>query len=261
MLDSLRGGCYIFRKEITYAKDQKMNDKCQFHRILLKLSGEALKGDSATPYSEEAIKAIVERVRIILEEGVEVAIVVGAGNLWRGATRGSGMDRVNADYMGMLGTVMNALNLKEHFHMAGIPAMVQCSVGMEPIAPKFNREQAMKALEAGQVVIFGGGTGSPYFTTDTTSVLRALETDCDAVIKATKVDGVYSADPKKDPNAVRYAELSFDEALAQHLKILDSTAFTMCRDNDLPIIVFNFNDTDAFRRVLLGDTEAGTIIS
>lgn len=238
-----------------------MNDKCQFRRILLKLSGEALKGDSSTPYSEDAIKAIVERVRIILAEGVEVAIVVGAGNLWRGATRGSGMDRVNADYMGMLGTVMNALNLKEHFNMAGIPAMVQCSVNMEPIARKFNREDAVKALESGQVVIFGGGAGSPYFTTDTTSVLRALETGCDAVIKATKVDGVYSADPKKDPTAVRYAELSFDQALAQHLKILDSTAFTMCRDNDLPIIVFDFNDTDAFRRVLRGDTAAGTIIS
>ena len=132
---------------------------------------------------------------------------------------------------------------------------------MDPIAPKFNREQAMRALEAGQVVIFGGGTGSPFFTTDTTAVLRALETDCDAVIKATKVDGVYSADPKLDPSAVRYAELSFDEALARHLKILDSTAFTMCRDNDLPIIVFDFNDTEAFRRVLRGDTEAGTIIS
>ena len=238
-----------------------MNDTCQFHRILLKLSGESLKGDSSTPYSEDAVKAIVERVRIILDEGVEVAIVVGAGNLWRGATRGSGMDRVNADYMGMLGTVMNALNLKEHFRMAGIPAIVQCSVAMDPIASRFNREQAMLALEAGQVVIFGGGTGSPFFTTDTTAVLRALETDCDAVIKATKVDGVYSADPKLDPSAERFAELSFDEALARHLKILDSTAFTMCRDNDLPIIVFDFNDTEAFRKVLRGDTEAGTIIS
>ena len=238
-----------------------MNDACQFHRILLKLSGESLKGDSATPYSEDAVKAIVERVRLILDEGVEVAIVVGAGNLWRGATRGSGMDRVNADYMGMLGTVMNALNLKEHFRMAGIPAIVQCSVAMDPIASRFNREQAMLALDAGQVVIFGGGTGSPFFTTDTTAVLRALETDCDAVIKATKVDGVYSADPKLDPSAERFAELSFDEALARHLKILDSTAFTMCRDNDLPIIVFDFNDPEAFRRVLRGDTEAGTIIS
>ncbi len=237
-----------------------MNQTCQFHRILLKLSGEALKGDSSTPYSEDAVKAIVEKVRLILAEGVQVAIVVGAGNLWRGATRGSGMDRVNADCMGMLGTVMNALNLKEHFRMADIPAMVQCSVSMEPIAPKFNREQAVKALEAGHVVIFGGGTGSPFFTTDTTSVLRALETGCDAVIKATKVDGVYSADPKKDPRAVRYPELTFDEALAQHLKILDSTAFTMCRDNNLPVIVLDFNDTEAFRRVLRGDTSAGTII-
>jgi len=238
-----------------------MSSDCQFHRILLKLSGESLKGNSDTPYSEEAVKSIVERVKLILAEGVEVAIVVGAGNLWRGATRGSGMDRVRADYMGMLGTVMNAMNLCEHFHMAGIPSTVQSSVAINPMVHQFDREAAVRALEAGQVVIFGGGLGSPYFTTDTTAVMRALETGCDAVIKATKVDGVYSADPKLDPAAERFPELSFDEALARHLKILDSTAFTMCRDNALPIIVFNFNDTDAFRKVLRGDTEAGSIIS
>ena len=171
------------------------------------------------------------------------------------------MDRVNADYMGMLATVMNALCLRDFFRAAGIDAIVQCSIGMEPIAPRYNRDEAVRALEAGKIVIFAGGTGSPFFTTDTTSALRALETDCDAVLKATKVDGVYTADPFKDPSAERYSELSFDEALAKQLKVMDSTAFSMCRDNDLPIIVFNFSDPDALTRVLAGDTEAGTIVS
>ena len=170
------------------------------------------------------------------------------------------MDRVNADYMGMLATVMNALCLKDYCNAAGIPAEVQCSVGMEPIAPRYNRERAIAALESGKVVIFAGGTGSPFFTTDTTSALRALETNCDAMLKATKVDGVYSADPQKDPNATRYSELSYDEALAKHLAVLDSTAFTMCRDNQMPIIVFDFNNPESFLRVLDGDTAAGTII-
>ena len=171
------------------------------------------------------------------------------------------MDRVNADYMGMLATVMNALCLRDFFRAAGIQAVVQCSIGMEPIAPRFNRDEAIRALEAGKIVIFAGGTGSPFFTTDTTSALRALETDCDAGLKATKVDGVYTADPFKDPAATRYAELSFDEALARQLKVMDSTAFSMCRDNDLPIIVFNFSDPDSLERILSGDTEAGTIVS
>ena len=171
------------------------------------------------------------------------------------------MDRVNADYMGMLATVMNALCLRDFFRAAGIQAVVQCSIGMEPIAPRFNRDEAIRALEAGKIVIFAGGTGSPFFTTDTTSALRALETDCDAVLKATKVDGVYTADPFKDPAATRDAELSFDEALARQLKVMDSTAFSMCRDNDLPIIVFNFSDPDSLERILSGDTEAGTIVS
>ena len=238
-----------------------MESTFSYKRIMLKLSGEALKGDSSTPYSEDAIKAIVERVRIILAEGVEVAIVVGAGNLWRGATRGSGMDRVNADYMGMLGTVMNALNLKEHFNMAGIPAMVQCSVNMEPIARKFNREDAVKALESGQVVIFGGGTGSPYFTTDTTAALRALEVNCGAVMKATKVNGIYTADPMKDPTAKKFDKLTFAEAISGRFKVMDSAAFSLCSDNNLAIIVFNFDEPGALAKVLAGDYSVGTVVS
>ncbi len=239
-----------------------MSEKFRFNRVLLKLSGEALKGGQEHGYDAEAVRSVVERVKAVADCGVEVALVVGAGNIWRGVMgRAGGMDRVNADYMGMLATVMNALCLRDFFRAAGIDAIVQCSIGMEPIAPRYNRDEAVRALEAGKIVIFAGGTGSPFFTTDTTSALRALETDCDAVLKATKVDGVYTADPFKDPTAERYAELSFDEALAKQLKVMDSTAFSMCRDNDLPIIVFNFSDPDALTRVLAGDTEAGTIVS
>lgn len=239
-----------------------MSEKFRFNRVLLKLSGEALKGGQEHGYDAEAVRSVVERVKAVADCGVEVALVVGAGNLWRGVMgRAGGMDRVNADYMGMLATVMNALCLRDFFRAAGIDAVVQCSIGMEPIVPRYNRDEAVRALEAGKIVIFAGGTGSPFFTTDTTSALRALETDCDAVLKATKVDGVYTADPFKDPTAQRYAELSFDEALAKQLKVMDSTAFSMCRDNDLPIIVFNFSDPDALTRVLAGDTEAGTIVS
>ena len=239
-----------------------MNQKFRFNRVLLKISGEALKGAQDHGYDAEAVRKVVRQVKKIMDQGVEVALVVGAGNIWRGVMgRSGGMDRVNAYYMGMLATVMNALCLRDFFTAAGIPAVVQSAIKMEPIASGINRDAAVKALESGQLVIFAGGTGSPFFTTDTTAVLRALETDCDAVLKATKVDGVYTADPVKDPSAQRFAELSFDEALARQLKVMDSTAFSMCRDNDLPIIVFNFGEEGSFERILAGDTSAGTIVS
>ena len=239
-----------------------MNQKFRFNRVLLKISGEALKGAQDHGYDAEAVRKVVRQVKKIMDQGVEVALVVGAGNIWRGVMgRSGGMDRVNADYMGMLATVMNALCLRDFFTAAGIPAVVQSAIKMEPIASGINRDAAVKALESGQLVIFAGGTGSPFFTTDTTAVLRALETDCDAVLKATKVDGVYTADPVKDPSAQRFAELSFDEALARQLKVMDSTAFSMCRDNDLPIIVFNFGEEGSFERILAGDPSAGTIVS
>ena len=239
-----------------------MNQKFRFNRVLLKISGEALKGAQDHGYDAEAVRKVVRQVKKIMDQGVEVALVVGAGNIWRGVMgRSGGMDRVNADYMGMLATVMNALCLRDFFTAAGIPAVVQCAIRMEPIASGINRDAAVKALESGQLVIFAGGTGSPLFPPHTTAVLRALETDCDAVLKATKVDGVYTADPVKDPSAQRFAELSFDEALARQLKVMDSTAFSMCRDNDLPIIVFNFGEEGSFERILAGDTSAGTIVS
>lgn len=228
----------------------------------MKLSGEALRGASASVYDHESISRVVEQVQDALSVGMEAAIVVGAGNLWRGIMgNADGMDRVNADYMGMLATAMNALCLSDYFNKAGIAAQVQCSFNMEPLAARFDRGKAVRAMSEGQVVIFAGGTGSPFFTTDTTAVLRALETDCDVVLKATKVDGVYSDDPKKNSSAVRFSELSFDEALERHLAVLDTTAFTMCRDHQLPIVVFDFSDPTALERVLRGDTSAGTIVS
>ena len=239
-----------------------MNGSLRFNRVLLKLSGEALKGAQSSGYDAAAIREIVGRVKPAVDAGVEIAIVVGAGNLWRGAVgEQRGMNRVSADYMGMLATTMNAIALKEYFSEAGMIARVQSAVGMEPMAERFNRDTAIRALESGQVVIFAGGSGSPFFTTDTAAVLRALETDCDAVLKATKVDGVYSADPFKDPTARRFDELSFDEALDLRLKVMDAAAFSLCRDNDLPIVVFNFSEPESMERVLAGDTSAGTIIS
>ena len=233
----------------------------KYKRVLLKISGESLKGTQTHGYDAEAVQAIVAKIKKVLDHGMEVALVCGAGNIWRGVTGAAGgMDRVNADYMGMLGTVMNALCLRDFFARECIEAVVQCSVPMPPIAGGINRMEADKALSAGKVVIFAGGTGCPFFTTDTTAVLRALENDCEAVLKATKVDGIYSADPFKYPDAERYTELSFDEAISKQLKVMDSTAFSMCRDNDLPIIVFNFADAEGLDAILRGDNSAGTIV-
>ncbi len=233
----------------------------RYKRVLLKLSGEALKGTQSFGYSASAVEAIVESVRPLLDNGLELAIVVGAGNVWRGVNGASGgMDRVNADYMGMLATVMNAICLRDFFHSRGIGAVVQSAIAMEPVADRYNRSRAVAALESGQVVIFAGGTGSPFFTTDTTSALRALETDCEALVKATKVNGIYTADPFKDPDAVRFDEISYDEALSRKLGVLDSTAFSLCRDNGLPILVFNFNEEGAFDRILRGDYSVGTVV-
>ncbi len=235
--------------------------ECKYRRVLLKLSGEALKGPQEHGYHADSIRVIVERIKNILDTGCEIAIVVGAGNVWRGVKGAdAGMDRVSADYMGMLATVMNALCLADFFNQASVSAVVQSAIPMGPIATPFHRNSAIQALESGKVVIFAAGTGSPFFTTDTTACLRALETDCEAVLKATKVDGIYSADPHKDPNAVRYAELTFEEALSRQLAVMDAAAFSLCRDNNLPIIVFNFSDPTSLERVIAGDTAAGTVV-
>ena len=237
-----------------------MESTFSYKRIMLKLSGEALKGERCHGYSPEALKEVVARIRQVRDKGIEVAVVVGAGNLWRG-NMGVGMDHVRADYMGVLATAMNAIAIGEFLTQEGIPAEVYSAINMAPAVKLFDREAAMASLSAGKVVIFAGGTGSPFFTTDTAAVLKALETRCDIVLKATKVDGVYSADPFKVPDAVRYEHISFDEALQKNLRVMDAAAFSLCRDNDLPIIVFDFAEPGALEGVLAGDTNYGTIVS
>ncbi|MDD3117774.1 MAG: UMP kinase [Victivallales bacterium] len=233
-----------------------------YKRVLLKISGEALKGGNDFGYQAEAVREIVEKIRHIVDRGMEVALVCGAGNIWRGANgAGDGMDRVTADHMGMLATIMNGLCLRDAFTAAGLAAEVFSAIPVGAVARTFDRLEAIRAMEAGKIVIFAGGTGSPFFTTDTTAALRALETDCEAVLKATKVDGVYSADPFKDPQAERFPAISFAEAINRRLKVMDSTAFSMCSDNGLPIIVFNFSDPESLEMVLCGNTDRASIVS
>ncbi len=236
--------------------------KLLYKRVLLKISGEALKGRQEHGFSQDAVADVVARIKEALDLGVEIALVVGAGNIWRGlaGSRG-GMDRVTADHMGMLATTMNALCLKDAFRQAGVKCHVHCAVPMMPFAKQFDRELALEQLSSGELVIFAGGTGSPYFTTDTTAALRALETGCQAVMKATKVNGIYTADPMKDKNAVKFDTLSFKEAVAGHFAVMDSAAFSLCADNNLHIIVFNFSEDGALCKVLAGDYSVGTVVS
>lgn len=239
-----------------------MSEKLLYKRILLKISGESLKGSQEHGYDMEAVQAVVQRIREAMTMGVEVALVVGAGNIWRGIKgAGDGMDRVTADYMGMLATVMNALCLKDAFSRAGVKAHVHCSNDMQPFAKKFDRDEAMIQLSRGELVIFAGGTGAPYFTTDTTAALRALEIQGQAVMKATKVNGIYTADPMKDPAAQKFDHLTFDEAIRGKFKVMDSAAFSLCSDNNLHIIVFNFSEPGALVKVLSGDYSVGTVVS
>ncbi|HRH80445.1 MAG TPA: UMP kinase [Thiobacillaceae bacterium] len=225
-------------------------------RILLKLSGEALMGPDAFGYHAETLNGIVGQIQEVLELGTEIGIVVGGGNLFRGATGAlSGMDRATADSMGMLATVMNALALREALNRAGVDARVQTAVTIAHVGDAFERESAIRHLEKGRVVIFGGGTGNPFFTTDTASALRAAEIGADLMLKATKVDGVYTADPKKDPTATRYATLTFDEAIARNLGVLDTAAFALCREQSVPLVVFNIFKPGALKRVVLGEDE------
>jgi uridylate kinase len=225
-------------------------------RILLKLSGEALMGPDSFGYHAETMAGFVGQIREVVGLGVQVGIVVGGGNLFRGATGAlTGMNRATADSMGMLATVMNALALKDALQLAGVDARVQTAVHIAHVGEDFNRDAAVRDLEAGRVVIFGGGTGNPFFTTDTAAALRAAEIGADLLLKATKVDGVYTADPKKDPDAKRYEALSFDEAIANSLGVLDTAAFALCREQKLTLAVFNVFKPGALKRVVMGEDE------
>jgi len=238
-----------------------MTDATPAHRrVLLKLSGEALMGDDAFGINRDTIVRMVDEIAEVTRMGVELAVVIGGGNIFRGVAGGSvGMDRATADYMGMLATVMNALALGDTMNKAGLTARVMSAISIEQVVEPYVRPKALQYLEEGKVVIFAAGTGNPFFTTDTAAALRGAEIGAQVVLKATKVDGVYSADPKTDPAATRYNRISFDEAMAKNLGIMDATAFALCRDQKLPIRVFSIVKHGALRRVILGEDE-GTLV-
>lgn len=233
----------------------------KFKRIVLKLSGEALAGDQGYGIEPHVIQNVASQIKDIVQLGVEVAIVVGGGNVWRGISGSAqGMDRATADYMGMLATVLNALALQDALEKISVDTRVQTSVEMRQVAEPYIRRRAIRHLEKGRVVIFAGGTGNPYFSTDTTAALRAAEIEAEVILMAKNgVDGVYSADPQKDPNAIKYDELNFMDVLQQGLAVMDSTATSLCMDNDIPLLVFALGESGNIRRAVLGEA-IGTIV-
>jgi uridylate kinase len=231
-----------------------------YKRILLKLSGEALLGEDSYGINRDTIERIVGEIAEVVGLGVEVAVVIGGGNIFRGiAPAAAHMDRATADYMGMLATVMNALALQDAMRRVNLVSRVQSALNIEQVVEPYIRGKAMRYLEEGRVVIFAAGTGNPFFTTDTAAALRGMEMNVDLVLKATKVDGVYTDDPKTHPDAMRYKRLTFDEAIIKNLRVMDATALTLCRDQKLPINVFSIFKSGALRRVILGEDE-GTMI-
>jgi len=232
-----------------------------YKRILLKLSGEMLAGESQQGIEPAVISRFAEEVRDVRALGVQVAIVIGGGNIFRGLAGASrGMDRAHADYMGMLATVINGLALQDMMEQKGVYTRVMSAIGMDKVAEPYIRRRALRHLEKGRVVIFGAGTGNPYFSTDTAAALRAAEIHADVILKATKVDGVYNKDPKKYPDAVRYKQVSYREALEKQLKVMDAAAFALCMDNKMPIVVFDFFAEHNLRRVILGE-KVGTLVT
>ena len=237
-----------------------MADQPAHKRILLKLSGEALMGDDSYGINRPTIERIISEIADVVALGVEVAVVIGGGNIFRGmAPAAAGMDRATADYMGMLATVMNALALQDAMRHMNLVSRVQSALNIEQVVEPYIRGKAMRYLEEGKVVIFAAGTGNPFFTTDTAAALRGAEIGAQIVLKATKVDGVYTADPKKDPSARRYPELTFDEAIVKNLKVMDATALALCRDQDMLLKVFSIFQPGALKRVVMGEDE-GTLV-
>ena len=231
-----------------------------YRRILLKLSGEVLMGDQSFGIDPETVARVAEEVKAAKDTGLEICLVIGGGNIFRGmAGAAKGMDRAQADYMGMLATVMNALALADAMDKQGLTARVMSAIAIEQVVEPYVRPKALQYLEEGKVVVFAAGTGNPFFTTDTAAALRGAEIGAEVVLKATKVDGVYTADPHKDPTATRYTKLSFDEAMSRNLGIMDATAFALCRDQKLPVRVFSIIKHGALRRVVMGEDE-GTLV-
>lgn len=233
----------------------------KYKRILLKLSGESLMGDQDYGISPDMLAQYASEIKQAKEEGAEIGVVIGGGNIFRGLQGAAkGMDRVQGDYMGMLATVINSMALQAELEKQGVKTELLGGLAIEPICKESSRARIKQALEAGRVVIIGGGTGNPYFTTDTASSLRAIEMQADAILKGTRVDGIYTADPEKDPNATKYSSLTYEEALNKQLKIMDLTAFALCRENNMPIYVFDMNKKGNLLKVITGE-HIGTIVS
>lgn len=233
-----------------------------YKRILLKLSGEALMGDQNYGIDSKRLEQYALEIQRVKEQGVEIAIVIGGGNIYRGVqAEASGIDRVQGDYMGMLATVINAMAIQSALEKHGMYTRLMSGIKMEAVCEPFIRRRAVRHLEKGRIVIFGAGIGNPYFTTDSTASLRAIEVEADVVLKGTRVDGVYSADPEKDPSAVRFEKLSFDEVIQNGYSIMDMTAFTLCQENNVPIIVFDMNKPGNLERLVKGEEQVGTLIS
>ena len=233
----------------------------KYKRILLKLSGEALMGEQQYGIDANRLADYAQEIKEIADKGIEVAIVIGGGNIFRGLSGASnGMDRVQGDYMGMLATIINGLALQSALEEAGLQTRLLTSIEMKQIAEPFIKRRAVRHLEKGRVVIFGGGTGNPYFTTDTAAVLRAIEINADVILKGTRVDGIYSSDPEKDSKAVKFDKITFREVLSKDLKVMDMTAFTLSEENDLPIIVFDMNKKGNLQKVISGE-KVGTLVN
>ncbi|WP_452601113.1 UMP kinase [Pontimicrobium sp. MEBiC06410] len=233
----------------------------QYKRILLKLSGEALMGNRQYGIDPQRLAEYAEDIKAVTDKGIEVAIVIGGGNIFRGVAGASnGMDRVQGDHMGMLATVINGLALQSALEDAGVKTRLQTAIKINEVAEPFIRRKAMSHLRKGRVVIFGGGTGNPYFTTDSAAVLRAIEIEADVILKGTRVDGIYNADPEKDSKAIKFDHITFDDVLRQGLKVMDTTAFTLSQENELPIIVFDMNTRGNLMKVVLGEN-IGTQVS
>ncbi|HEY1024152.1 MAG TPA: UMP kinase [Sphingobacteriaceae bacterium] len=232
----------------------------KYKRILLKLSGESLMGEKQYGIDIDRVAQYAKDIKAVHDEGIEIAIVIGGGNIYRGlSAEKAGMDRVQADYMGMLATVINSMALQDALEKAGVKTRLLTAIKMEQICEPFIRRRAMRHLEKGRIVIFGAGTGNPYFTTDTAASLRAIEINADAVLKGTRVDGIYTADPEKDATATRYDEITFQEVYDKSLNVMDMTAFTLCQENNLPIIVFDMNKAGNFMKIAKGEP-IGTLV-
>ncbi len=233
----------------------------RYKRILLKLSGESLMGDDNFGMDTKVISQYARDIKEITDLGVQVAVVIGGGNIYRGMNEAeTGIERAHGDYMGMLATVINGMALQASLEKIGVYTRLQSAIKMEQIAEPYIRRRAIRHLEKGRVVIFGAGTGNPYFTTDTAGSLRAIEINADVILKGTRVDGIYTADPEKDPTATKYQQISFQECLSKNLRVMDMTAFTLCMENKLPIIVFDMNRPDNLKRVVAGE-QVGTIVT